>query len=110
MQEDRLEILSALSSKLQLDDDVRLEELAIEAEHFTGADLQAVLYTAQLKAIHQQRDAAAGDDYYECLLFFKREGQEGARSCRSEASRVVVGDPECEYGQKKGGRIQSGLG
>ena len=49
--DDRLEILKALSSRLQLDDDVNLEEIATQSELFSGADLQAVLYTAQLKAV-----------------------------------------------------------
>jgi len=49
-----LEILRALSSQLDLQEDVCLEDIAVEAEHFSGADLQALLYTAQLKAIHEQ--------------------------------------------------------
>ena len=53
VKDERLDILKALSSKLHLNDDVRLEEIAIEAEHYSGADLQAVLYTAQLKAVHE---------------------------------------------------------
>ncbi len=53
--------MASLSSKLDLDDDVQLEEVALKADHFTGADLQALLYTAQLKAIHQT-DLTAGDD------------------------------------------------
>ena len=44
--------MSSLGSRLELSDDVRLEEVALNAQHFTGADLQALLYTAQLKAIH----------------------------------------------------------
>lgn len=53
LQDERLDILKALSSKLHLPDDVRLDEIALETEHYSGADLQAVLYTAQLKAVHQ---------------------------------------------------------
>jgi len=52
--DERLEILRALSSQLDLQEDVRLEEIASETQHFSGADLQALLYTAQLKAIHEQ--------------------------------------------------------
>ena len=54
LQDERLEILRALSSQLDLQEDVRLEEIASETQHFSGADLQALLYTAQLKAIHEQ--------------------------------------------------------
>jgi SpoVK/Ycf46/Vps4 family AAA+-type ATPase len=46
--------LKALSSRLHLLDDVRLDEIALETEYYSGADLQAVLYTAQLKAVHQR--------------------------------------------------------
>ena len=53
IQDERLEILKALSSRLHLADDVRLDEIAFETEYYSGADLQAVLYTAQLKAVHE---------------------------------------------------------
>ncbi|XP_052548321.1 peroxisomal ATPase PEX1 isoform X2 [Tympanuchus pallidicinctus] len=48
----RCEILKALSHSLSLADDVDLEYLAAKTEHFTGADLKALLYNAQLEAIH----------------------------------------------------------
>ncbi|KAJ0055034.1 hypothetical protein NL108_008767, partial [Boleophthalmus pectinirostris] len=50
--EARLEILTALSSGLSLAADVDLEQLAADTEQFTGADLKALLYNAQLEAIH----------------------------------------------------------
>ena len=46
-------MLQVLSSRLDMDD-ARLEDIAVETENFSGADLQALLYTAQLKAIHEQ--------------------------------------------------------
>ncbi|XP_069678214.1 peroxisomal ATPase PEX1 isoform X2 [Periplaneta americana] len=49
----RLSILQALSRKLTLSSDVDFEEIADKSEGFTGADLQAVLYTAQLTALEQ---------------------------------------------------------
>ena len=61
-QSDRLEILRALSSHLTLNDDVNLEEIAKESENYSGADIQAILYTAQLKAINQLTES-------ECPLF-----------------------------------------
>uniref|UniRef100_A0A669QSW6 Peroxisomal ATPase PEX1 n=1 Tax=Phasianus colchicus TaxID=9054 RepID=A0A669QSW6_PHACC len=48
----RCEILKALSHSLSLANDVDLEYLAAKTEHFTGADLKALLYNAQLEAIH----------------------------------------------------------
>ncbi|GAB6019304.1 Peroxisome biosynthesis protein pex1 [Chamberlinius hualienensis] len=50
--EEREQILRALSQPINLGDDVNLSEIAILCEHFTGADLQGLLYNAQLDAIH----------------------------------------------------------
>lgn len=49
---DRHSILTALSRKMHVADDVDLAELAKLTNGFTGADLQAVLYNAHLEAIH----------------------------------------------------------
>ncbi|MEQ2243506.1 hypothetical protein ILYODFUR_007623 [Ilyodon furcidens] len=51
-QEARFEILKALSSGLSLAPDVDLEQLAAVTQQFTGADLKALLYNAQLEAVH----------------------------------------------------------
>lgn len=50
-QSSRLLILKALSKNMTLGKDVNLEKLASETESFSGADLQAVLYTAQLGSV-----------------------------------------------------------
>ena len=52
-QSERLEILQALTQKMTLASDVDLGTLAQQCEHFTGADFKALLYNAQLEAIHQ---------------------------------------------------------
>ncbi|XP_056153950.1 peroxisome biogenesis factor 1 [Lampris incognitus] len=51
-QEARVEILRTLSAGIPLAADVDLEQLATATEQFTGADLKALLYNAQLEAIH----------------------------------------------------------
>ncbi|XP_068188503.1 peroxisomal ATPase PEX1 isoform X2 [Antennarius striatus] len=51
-QEDRVEILKALSIGIVLAPDVNLEEVAAATTQFTGADLKALLYNAQLEAVH----------------------------------------------------------
>ena len=54
-EEDRLDILRALSKKLKMSDDVLdigLSEVAKRTEGYSGADLQAVVYNAHLEAIH----------------------------------------------------------
>uniref|UniRef100_A0A8C5REP2 Peroxisomal ATPase PEX1 n=1 Tax=Laticauda laticaudata TaxID=8630 RepID=A0A8C5REP2_LATLA len=48
----RYEILKALSHSLPLEHDVDFQYLAAKTEHFTGADLKALLYNAQLEAMH----------------------------------------------------------
>lgn len=51
-QESRVEILKALCTGVPLAADVDLEQLAAATEQFTGADLKALLYNAQLEAVH----------------------------------------------------------
>jgi SpoVK/Ycf46/Vps4 family AAA+-type ATPase len=48
--------LTVLSRKLDLADDVDFEAVASWCENYTGADLQALLYNAQLEAIHETID------------------------------------------------------
>ncbi|TKC46194.1 hypothetical protein EI555_006893, partial [Monodon monoceros] len=48
----RLEILNVLSDSLPLADDVDLQNVASVTKSFTGADLKALLYNAQLEALH----------------------------------------------------------
>ncbi|XP_077405262.1 peroxisomal ATPase PEX1 isoform X2 [Vanacampus margaritifer] len=50
--EDRLSILKVLSAGVPLAPDVDLEELATRTDGFTGADLKALLYNAQLEALN----------------------------------------------------------
>ncbi|XP_035537876.1 peroxisome biogenesis factor 1 [Morone saxatilis] len=57
-QEARLEILKALSTGVAFSADVDLEQLAVATEHFTGADLKALLYNAQLEAVHSSLDSS----------------------------------------------------
>ncbi|XP_064639105.1 peroxisomal ATPase PEX1-like [Lineus longissimus] len=54
---ERLEILEALTRKMILADDVDLAAVAKVCEHFTGADFKGLLYSAQLEAIHGQFDS-----------------------------------------------------
>jgi peroxin-1 len=54
-EEDRLDILQALSKKLKMSDDALetgLPEVSTRTEGYSGADLQAVVYNAHLEAIH----------------------------------------------------------
>lgn len=51
--EDRHQILSVLSKDMELDEQVRLDEWSERLDGFTGADIQALLCSAQLKALHK---------------------------------------------------------
>ncbi|NXY88450.1 PEX1 factor, partial [Alcedo cyanopectus] len=62
-QNSRYEILRALSHSLSLARDVDLQELAAKTERFTGADLKALLYNAQLEAIHTHLGSASTQDF-----------------------------------------------
>lgn len=50
---ERLDILTVLSRKLPLADDVAMDAIAYMTEGFSGADLQALLSDAQLAAVHE---------------------------------------------------------
>lgn len=67
-QSSRYEILKALSHSLPLSDDVDFQQLSAMTEYFTGADLKALLYNAQLEAMHTSlvstgpQDTGSGSD------------------------------------------------
>lgn len=58
-EEDRLDILRVVASgKIQLDTSVDLSHWAARTEGFSGADLQALLYNANLEAVHDSMNSA----------------------------------------------------
>ncbi|XP_038248322.1 peroxisome biogenesis factor 1 isoform X4 [Dermochelys coriacea] len=61
-QTSRFEILKVLSHSLPLANDVDFQHLAAKTEHFTGADLKALLYNAQLEAIHASLGSSLPQD------------------------------------------------
>ena len=48
-----MEILEALSKSLPLSKDIDFQTVASTCQHFTGADLKALLYNAQLLVAHK---------------------------------------------------------
>ncbi|NXY46745.1 PEX1 factor, partial [Ceuthmochares aereus] len=62
-QNSRYEILKALSHSLSLANDVDFQDLAAKTEQFTGADLKALLYNAQLEAIHTNLGSGLTQDF-----------------------------------------------
>jgi len=62
-QEARLKILQSLSKKMVLTSDVDLLKIAERTNGYSGADLQAILYTAQLSAVeHLMEDTKEKTD------------------------------------------------
>ncbi|XP_022913613.2 peroxisomal ATPase PEX1 isoform X1 [Onthophagus taurus] len=58
----RLAILKSLSKTLNFSNDVDLGEIASTTHGFSGADLQAVLYTAQMSAVEHLLDDPVDDE------------------------------------------------
>lgn len=53
----RASIFRAILRKLTVADDVDLEEAGKKTDGYSGADLQGVVTTAQLNAVHEQLEA-----------------------------------------------------
>ncbi|CAB4388534.1 unnamed protein product [Rhizophagus irregularis] len=62
--QERIEILKALSRKMELNEDIDLSYYAEKCEGYSGADLQALLYNAHLKAIHEAIDTEKSLEKY----------------------------------------------
>ncbi|KAI0796078.1 AAA-domain-containing protein [Abortiporus biennis] len=60
-EEERKEILEAVSRKVTLSPSVDLNSIARRTEGFSGADLQALLYNAHLEVIHETLAASTND-------------------------------------------------
>lgn len=60
--EDRLDIMKAVSPKINLSEEVDLRKWAEKTEGFSGADLQALLYNANLETIHQSIEQVKKDE------------------------------------------------
>jgi peroxin-1 len=52
-EEERAEILKAVSSKIPIAQEVDFDDLARSTEGFSGADLQALVYNAHLEVVHE---------------------------------------------------------
>jgi peroxin-1 len=59
--EDRLSILQVVSQTMETSE-ISFEKIASETEGFTGADLQGLLYSAQLQAINERMEYTTVSD------------------------------------------------
>ncbi|XP_021562572.1 peroxisome biogenesis factor 1 [Carlito syrichta] len=94
----RLEILNVLSNSLPLAENVDLQQVAAVTDSFTGADLKALLYNAQLEALRGKllscglQDASSSSDSdlsLSSMVFLNH----------SSGSDDSAGDGECGLGQ-----------
>ncbi|PRP80011.1 adenosinetriphosphatase [Planoprotostelium fungivorum] len=98
--EEREEILSCVSRKMKFSSDVSFSDLAERCVHFSGADLQALLYNAQLESVHQSID---GDVYNveekerEDIVAFRIDGKDE----HPETSKIVERMKSGTTGTKK---------
>ncbi|KAL3658837.1 hypothetical protein V7S43_016203 [Phytophthora oleae] len=71
-EDERLDILRAVSKDMDLSDEALdyLPEIARapKSAHFSGADLQAIMYSAQLELVHEKLNGN-GSKYFSCLQF-----------------------------------------
>ena len=63
-----LQILAALTSRLELDEAVSLQQVANACEGFSGADLSALLSDAQLEAVHEVLAGPGAADEVSCWI------------------------------------------
>lgn len=86
--EERLKILQALTRNISLNSDVNLQYFADECEHFSGADLKALLYNAQLEAIHEITGRLKGESQSPSP---KKSRSEGALRSQLDAHHKKIG-------------------
>lgn len=86
---DRFKILKSLSKKIKFDKDVNLEGIAERSIGYSGADLQAVLYTAQLSVVEEMgienlKGRVGGDDV---MQINQNQLEEALRSTRPSLTK-----------------------
>lgn len=92
--DDRRDILVALSKTLELSEDVKLGEIALRTEGFTGADLKSLLVTAQIKAAQNlQPNSSRFTVSHEDLLYALDNTKPSTkRTERNRAMQLVPGE------------------
>ncbi|KAF2434973.1 AAA-domain-containing protein [Tothia fuscella] len=99
---DRIEILQAVSSNVRIGSEVegRWEEVAQRTEGYSGADLQALVYNAQLEAVHD----VLGDGDLDPSKFGKAGGKDKGSKGLPEFSHFKFGDTNLEFEEEVGSK------
>lgn len=100
--EDRLDILKAVAQQVRIGHEVseRWEDVAKETEGYSGADLQAVVYNAQLEAVHD----VLGEGDLDPSKFGKGGGNKKGTKGLPEFSHFRFGDSELDYDEEVGNK------
>lgn len=88
-QSERLDILQALSRSLLLAQDTNLAAISDMSEHFTGADFKALLYNAQLAAIHRN---SSSTELYKGVFSSTEKASKGVKISKDPLTAVVSGE------------------
>ena len=88
-QSERLDILQALSRSLLLAQDINLAAISDVCEHFTGADFKALLYNAQLAAIHRN---TSSNELYKGVFSSTEKASKGVKISKDPQTAVVSGE------------------
>ncbi|QRW12766.1 AAA family ATPase [Ceratobasidium sp. AG-Ba] len=93
-EQEREEILRAVSRKVSLAPDVDLSVVAKRTEGFSGADIQALVYNAQLEVVHEELAVASrelstsGKDVEEKRVKVEIVGGNGTTMTRAESAAL----------------------
>ena len=88
-QSERLDILQALSRSLLLAQDTNLAAISDMSEHFTGADFKALLYNAQLAAIHRN---TSSNELYKGVFSSTEKASKSVKISKDPQTAVVSGE------------------
>ncbi len=89
----RLEIIKILTKKMPLSNDVKLQEIAIATQNYTGADLEALCREAAVHAMRNQSSKISSHDFATSLKQVKpsitKEVDQWYNTIRESISNVV---------------------
>ncbi|QRV98170.1 AAA family ATPase [Ceratobasidium sp. AG-Ba] len=117
-EQEREEILRAVSRKVSLAPDVDLSVVAKRTEGFSGADIQALVYNAQLEVVHEELAVASrelstsGKDVEEKRVKVEIVGGNGTTMTRAESAALEkrVATILAARGPKRDTRRKTGTG
>jgi len=97
----RLEIIKILTKKMPLTNDVKLQEIAIATQNFTGADLTDLCREAAVLAMRNNSSKISSQDFANCLKHIKpsitKEIDQWYKNMKESISNVVPKSEEKSF-------------